>query len=648
MKYTYKLTKSELLEFSIRAVGEVYRRQPGAILSWLFSAGLVSMVSRPFMWVVILLFSAVVLLDIYATYIRLKRAGFLEERTLWTEGAFLKGSAGDYGETALHDLEVIRSHRRLLMLGKWVSRKQVQWYVLPVRVFQTQQEKDALLRQISQMRERPAEEREDEIQELSAENTVFRFVFEMDEDKWTAVYARALELIQAGTLGMAGRRKTTLAVYLLFLGIALIGQGLFPSARIMVYAVPVFLMLMAYFLISKKENPGKMAQKQIKSGNVQKDIIGRWEFLLTEEGIMNRLGRRGRSFVPWQRFAWLVEAGDVIYLFQDNKSKFFPIPLDAAGGAEEVEALRAFCSEKGLQYRRAKTYKPISGIACGLSMAGAFAAAVLLVGFMLAWQDGKLGGTSGGLPAAYGESVFREEPFDPADYPDYVPFDQQVRVLRSLGFTVPEELAETMRSRLDNSGNPAAGGPDMRPLIEGWPYTWLLTELGMPEYSEDMEILSWPKEVFWFDFEGWDISADYVDVLNGMKTLAQGSMLDDVENIGEDVSGVNWEEGSGNIWVSFSWRGSRYEYEMTMEYDWIDGEVLGIYNGLLEGSGEERRFFAAGDNGQGALVFFREQAWADKFEKATGIKLDAPITALKVQKQPVIVRAQQQYTHPRS
>lgn len=639
MKYTYKLTKPELFEFSIRAVGEVYRRQPGAILSWLFSAGLVSLVSRPLMWVILLLFSAAVLLDIYATYIRLKKAGFLEERTLWTEGAFLKGSAGDYGETALHDLGVIRSHRRLLMLGKEVSRKQVQWYVLPVRVFQTQQEKEALLQQIRQMREKPAEEEREETQELSAENTVFRFAFEMDEDKWTEVYARALELIQAGTLGMAGRRKTSLAVYLLFFSIALIGHGLFPSARIMVYVVPVFLMLMVYFFLSKKQNPGKIARKQMKSGNVQRDVIGGWEFLLTEEGIMNRLGRRGRSFVPWQRFAWLVEAGDVIYLFQDNKSKFFPIPLDAAGGAEEVKALRTFCGKKGLQYRRAKTCKPISGFAYGLSMTGAFAAAVLLVCFMLAWQDGKLGGASGGLPIGYGESVFMEKPFDPADYPDYVPLDQQVRVLRGLGLTVPEEAVESLRSRLQKNGDAGTEGPDMRPLIEGRPYTWLLTELGMPEYSEDMEILSWPGEVFWFDFEGWDISADYVNVLNGMKTLAQGSILDDVENIAEDVSGVNWEEGSGNILVSFSWKGSTYEYEMTMEYDWIDGEVLGIYNGLLEGSGEERRFFAAGDDGQGALVFFRDQAWADKFEKATGMKLGSFVTAQEDQKQPVPVRA---------
>lgn len=166
----------------------------------------------------------------------------------------------------------------------------------------------------------------------------------------------------------------------------------------------------------------------------------------------------------------------------------------------------------------------------------------------------------------------------------------------------------------------------MRAYVEGYPYTWLLTGIGSPSYDENWEISAYPAQVFWFDFEGMDVSTDYIHVLEGMLALAKGSPLDRVEDIGEDTDKADWEQGTGKITVFLKWEGQPYSWDMKMEYDWIDGNILGVLNGLLEETDAKERFYVTGDNGQGALVFYRTKEWADRFEKATGLPLDKTVT----------------------
>lgn len=56
--------------------------------------------------------------------------------------------------------------------------------------------------------------------------------------------------------------------------------------------------------------------------------------------------------------------------------------------------------------------------------------------------------------------------------------------------------------------------------------------------------------------------------------------------------------------------------------DWIDSRVLGIFNPFLEQEGSQKYFYATGDNGQGAIVFFCTQEWAEQFTQRTGLVLE--------------------------
>lgn len=85
---------------------------------------------------------------------------------------------------------------------------------------------------------------------------------------------------------------------------------------------------------------------------------------------------------------------------------------------------------------------------------------------------------------------------------------------------------------------------------------------------------------------------------------------------------MNWERGTGTITVSLEWNGQEYSWKMDVENDWIDAEVLGIYNGLLEKEGIPGRFYMTGDDGQGVFVFYCTGEWASEFEDATGLDME--------------------------
>ena len=71
--------------------------------------------------------------------------------------------------------------------------------------------------------------------------------------------------------------------------------------------------------------------------------------------------------------------------------------------------------------------------------------------------------------------------------------------------------------------------------------------------------------------------------------------------------------------------GQPYSWDMKMEYDWIDGNILGVLNGLLEETDAKSGSMSQGITARGA-GFYRTKEWADRFEKATGLPLDKTVT----------------------
>lgn len=203
--------------------------------------------------------------------------------------------------------------------------------------------------------------------------------------------------------------------------------------------------------------------------------------------------------------------------------------------------------------------------------------------------------------------------FHPESYKNYVPLERQVTVLESLGFTMPEGAVEELERSLEEM-------PEGRVWVEGYPYTSLLTMIGMPEWDyEAWEVTKYPTQAYWFDWEGFDMSMEYVHILNGVNAMAGGDFV--ITDAQQEMSEADWEKGTGTVHVRFRIDGELYGFKMKLMNDWLDTNVIREINKALKDAGIEKRVYGMEDGGQGCILIYRDGEWAKRFQRETGIKL---------------------------
>lgn len=189
-------------------------------------------------------------------------------------------------------------------------------------------------------------------------------------------------------------------------------------------------------------------------------------------------------------------------------------------------------------------------------------------------------------------------------------YEEQLSILEELDLTIPAEYKEKLQDR----------PPDDMEYIESDPFYEFLTCCGMPKWDpKTYEVTGYSEQTYWFDLEGFDISTDYIEILKGVQALA-GDLLF-ITDLKEDTSGVQWEEGTGDILISFRINGRACQYKAKMEHDWIDSGFLVFLKETLDQERGDRHLYSCPDNGQGCILFYREEAWAKDFETRTGIPL---------------------------
>ena len=110
-------------------------------------------------------------------------------------------------------------------------------------------------------------------------------------------------------------------------------------------------------------------------------------------------------------------------------------------------------------------------------------------------------------------------------------------MLEELGIQVPEEAVKAL-------GQAMEGDSHSRIWIEGYPYYALLTAVGAPEWDEETwQVTGFSDQVFWFDWEAFDLEGTYRDILAGIDAMYGESCV--VTDIRVDASEVDWEKGSG-------------------------------------------------------------------------------------------------------
>lgn len=147
-----------------------------------------------------------------------------------------------------------------------------------------------------------------------------------------------------------------------------------------------------------------------------------------------------------------------------------------------------------------------------------------------------------------------------------------------------------------------------------------LTALGHGDY--DYENMTWtPYEngVYTFDVEIFNVDNMYTDFLTGIVSLDKEEL--NFTNIQEDTSQVNWEKGTGKRTVTFEWKNKPFTLEAEVVDDWFDLNVANELNKIIQKYGNGKQLFFAGDGYQECIVFYRDKAWADAFQRETGLEL---------------------------
>ena len=518
--------------------------------------------------------------------------------SLWIEGGKLKARRRDYSEISCGNIQLIRRTKRLLMMGYMQGVKRPAWFVIPLRAFGDEQELDLFLAMLR--RPQAQEECADPNSQQNAEAEFLRFSYRLDGERWVRMQKGAADLINGGSLGRTARIYGMVIWGFVMTAVLTGAVCLIVETFHWLFVCYGFALAILMILRLYCRDPEKAIRKQLKSPEIAARACGLWQVSLAENGVIVTMPADLTNMFAWTSLAWLLETEDAFYLFHRDKKHFVMIAKESFLSWDQVHLLHRICADHGIQKTAPKKARYVPGWLIGL-LFGLFL--LVCAGILTA----KIFLDSRSAPGYVSGDTYGR-----------VPLEEQVEVLSSLGLHVPEETVESVRSSMMEYG--------LYDLVEESPYTWLLTDMGAPAYDEEWNPTGYSEEVFWFDFEGFDISTDYIDILNGMLALAQGSALDGVSDIRENTADVDWERGRGTAGVSLTWKEQTYSYDMEVYNDWIDGRVLGIFNLLLEQEGSKEYFYAAGDNGQGAIVFFCTPEWAEQFTQKTGLALEKSTT----------------------
>ena len=608
-KYSFQMTKEEVREFCIRAIWEqmLIRR-----FMWLLALASLALTYVLEAWIEMLGIVIVAPLA-FAAFIVWNNSVMKERlcgktRTMEVEEGMLKlVTEGElYSEIPCSSFTEVRMTRHLLMLGLRQGPKLIAWYPIPLRVFVDERERDSFVESVRNPQVRAGERAVvsdmGEHEETSvtgfgaqaaerSEQEYFRLSFQIGEEEWVRMMTAATENLPARILEEQKGRCVWIALAAVCSVLLCGAVWVFPSAARIIYIMSYTGTIICLVLLwNLTRNTEKKTRAQIRRGIAQSNTWGVWNASVTEMGISQSVSGKNSVIMPWESLLCVVETDAELLFYQKDKKHFGVLPKAGMESREQIECLKGLCREKHVEVLVGKRKKYVPGWLFPLLIA------IVMVGYV----------------AAYVVLIHRDSGKDTA--PGYVPLDRQISVLRSFGFTIPEEMEETLDAYVEKY--------ELDSFVESYPYTWLLSNLAWVDDEDRADRGQDSAEVFWFDFEGWDIYTDYIRVLEGMQKLSTGSILDDVGNIREDTGNMNWERGTGTITVSLEWNGQEHSWKMDVENDWIDAEVLGIYNGLLEKEGISERFYMTGDDGQGVFVFYCTGEWASEFEDATGLDME--------------------------
>lgn len=552
------------------------------------------------------------LLVVYTTYKSNIRQGILGETVLLLEDGRLKISRRTCMEWSASQVNRVLQKRKLTFIVRRIALNQDMYLIIPNRVFAGEMERDAFLRRLG---ETVAEARQREAEKGPA---LYQGRFYMDNHM---LYRSIIEVNKKLLEQRGGTRFTNGAFIGVFTAVIVVLAEIFwiGEINVVLLGISVFTGIATGFWMTRKKSVEKqlvrgaerlMKQKQFR------DFIGDWYYEFYEEHILFGT-RAGENCLDWESCHGMLEVSDMYLFYNDRCGYLFSVPKRIIS-EEERESFVQFCRKKltheVVQEIKVRKRKLPVAVQILLILLVCFLLYLVIVAVTVFIAYGTMGA---GNSSRYTEEEYDEDfVFLKEDYPDYLPIEEQIEVLTELGFTVPEGMADYYHDWMKDSEYGKL-------YVEGHPYYMILSDLGTPHYDMDSsQFLGYSEQVYWFDFEGRDISSDYIEILEGVQALTDGEVV--FVGSTEHCEDVNWNKGIGTIRITFWCNGHPYEYTAQVDGDWLDGGFISFLNEVLEQESCEKHLYACTDDGQGNILFYRDETWAKEFMEKTCIELIEP------------------------
>lgn len=182
----------------------------------------------------------------------------------------------------------------------------------------------------------------------------------------------------------------------------------------------------------------------------------------------------------------------------------------------------------------------------------------------------------------------------------YCVLEEQEAILESLDISVSEECMQELE--------------DWRDYAEGNPFYQMLSYMGSSRTGQEI------TQLYWFDWECVDIVEGYVDIVNAVEYLSQGELA--IEDITIQDENVNWEKSRGTLGITYVCNGTSYECSVVVrDGGWLNENIIKVLNEMVKKENPEKRIYYCFDDGQGAIMFYKDAEWAKEFEQKTDISL---------------------------
>ena len=152
-------------------------------------------------------------------------------------------------------------------------------------------------------------------------------------------------------------------------------------------------------------------------------------------------------------------------------------------------------------------------------------------------------------------------------------------------------------------------------------YLSLLSSEGYGSYDDNWVWYPSSDSVYSFDCEVLDTSHMYTYFLRGVLAISGEEFS--LTYIEERQDEVDFYSSSGTQTISFRYNDTPYYFRARYMGDWMDCTIIDYVNYVLETEGNPKRLWCIGDGGQGYIVFYNTEEWADQFRETTGLELSS-------------------------